>query len=178
MFCPKCGSKNTNDVKFCRRCGTDLSNVSDALSGRLSNQRSNLVPLDEKGKPIRLDSMFSTGFIGIAFLIVSTILGLSGQDWWFWMLIPAFAMIGTALAQFIQWKNAKNELAKVSFADPQTSISGAIRDALPPQQTEYVAPESRYRTGDLVPPSVTEKTTNLLHHDAEGETKTLPKEPK
>lgn len=28
MFCPECGSKNTNDTKFCKECGRDLKNVS------------------------------------------------------------------------------------------------------------------------------------------------------
>ncbi len=38
MFCPKCGTQNPESGKFCRKCGTDLSPVSDALSGKLSNQ--------------------------------------------------------------------------------------------------------------------------------------------
>ena len=48
--------------------------------------------------------------------------------------------------------------------------------ALPPPQAEFVpAPESRYKTGDLVPPSVTEATTRHLDLDSEGQTMTLPK---
>jgi hypothetical protein len=48
-------------------------------------------------------------------------------------------------------------------------------NALPPPQTEFVAPDSRYKTGDLVPPSVVENTTRLLEIDSEGETINLPK---
>jgi hypothetical protein len=47
--------------------------------------------------------------------------------------------------------------------------------ALPPQQTNSVSPESRYQTGDLVPPSVTDSTTRRLEVNSEGETMTLPK---
>ncbi|MCB1024984.1 MAG: zinc ribbon domain-containing protein, partial [Acidobacteria bacterium] len=36
MFCPKCGTKNPNKGKYCRKCGSDLELVSDALSGKLS----------------------------------------------------------------------------------------------------------------------------------------------
>ena len=56
-----------------------------------------------------------------------------------------------------------------AFNKPPTNAS------LPPKQTEYVAPESRYKTGDLVPPSVTDSTTRHLEMNSEGETMTLPK---
>jgi len=46
---------------------------------------------------------------------------------------------------------------------------------LPPPQTQWVAPESKYKTGDLVPPSVTDNTTRHLEMDSEGQTMTLPK---
>ena len=34
MFCPKCASENTDAVKFCRVCGTNLTMVSLALAGK------------------------------------------------------------------------------------------------------------------------------------------------
>jgi hypothetical protein len=46
---------------------------------------------------------------------------------------------------------------------------------LPPTQTTYVEPESRFKTGDLVPPSVTDNTTRQLEMDSEGQTMALPK---
>ena len=36
MFCPKCGTGNPDNGKFCRSCGVDLGIVSVALSGDLS----------------------------------------------------------------------------------------------------------------------------------------------
>ena len=54
--------------------------------------------------------------------------------------------------------------------------SGSIPNAaLPPKQTAFVYPESRFKTGDLVPPSVTDTTTRHLEVNSEGETMTLPK---
>src|SRR5688500_18111095 len=44
MYCPICSSNNVADIKFCTRCGTNLSVVSEALSGKLSAQP----PIDER----------------------------------------------------------------------------------------------------------------------------------
>ena len=35
MFCPKCGLQNAEEAKFCRGCGTDLSNVLAVVEGKL-----------------------------------------------------------------------------------------------------------------------------------------------
>ena len=192
MFCPKCGVKNPEAGKFCRSCGTDLSQVSDALSGKSSNempgfgmiqpiqpiQPVNLV--NRRGRPVSWESMLSTLFTGLAFLIISIVLGISGMAsasrWWFWLLIPAFAMLGTGLAQYIQLK--KNEQKFIPNSEQTESVksfSQTHNASLPPIQTEYVAPDSRYKTGDLVPPSVAEGTTRHLEMNSEGETMTLPK---
>jgi ABC-type multidrug transport system permease subunit len=123
--------------------------------------------------------MISTSFVGVAFLIISIILGVTGlanaSRWWFWLLIPAFAMLGTGLAQYIQLK--KSEQKHIPQSEPETvkSFNQTSNANLPPSQTEYVAPDSRYKTGDLVPPSVAEGTTRHLEINSEGETMTLPK---
>ena len=92
------------------------------------------------------------------------------------MLIPGFMFVGGGLAQYLQLKKA--EQGGVRFGAPeQAAIETSAQHAgLPPSQTEYVSPvESRYKTGDLVPPSVTDSTTKLLELDSEGQTMTLPK---
>ena len=187
MFCPKCGTQNPETGKFCRSCGTDLGTVSDALAGKTSRktQRFGLIEpiqpiniVNHKGKHISWEGAITKMFMGLAFLVVSIILGFTGKasGWWFWLLIPAFGMLGTGLAHFVQLK--KLEQRQGLAADPlptQNTISAAQTTALPPQQTEYFAPESRYKTGDLVPPSVTDTTTRHLEVNKEGETMTLPK---
>lgn len=170
--------QNPDDGKFCRKCGTDLKTVSAALSGkpRVSGKEDR----DHLKKQRRSwESAFSTLFVGIAFLAVSIVLAFQpmGRSWWFWMLIPAFAMIGTGVARIIRFKQEANE--RVVFdADP---VSGKLkqgeREALPPSETDYVSASDRgagYQTGDLVPPSVAEGTTRHLEMDSEGETMTLP----
>ncbi len=174
MFCPKCGIQNPETGKFCRSCGTDLGNVSDALSGKLPASRA---LVNHKGKPISLESAITKFFMGVAFLSISIVLGVSGKGagWWFWMLIPALMFIGGGIAQYAQLKMAGQSGTR--FAPPdQNSISAPPSNAaLPPTQTEYVQNESRYKTGDLVPPSVTDTTTKHLELNSEGETVTLPK---
>lgn len=177
MFCPKCGTKNPDTGKFCRSCGTDLGNVSAALT---SNEVRPLPVVDRKGKPISLEGAITKGFMGLAFMIVSVALAFSGtgRGWWFWLLIPAFSMLGAGLAQYMQLKRAEG--SRPAFAAPSSENvleQPRERSELPPLQTEYVSPESRYKTGDLVPPSVTEGTTRHLDLNSEGETMTLPKKP-
>ncbi len=174
MFCPKCGIQNPETGKFCRSCGTDLGNVSDALSGKLQRAQT---CVNSKGKPITLESAITKFFMGVAFLVVSIVLGVSGmgRGWWFWMLIPAFMFVGSGIAQYLQLRSSGQSGAR--FASPdQNVISGSMPNAaLPPTQTQFVSPESRYSTGDLVPPSVTDGTTKHLELNSEGETMTLPK---
>jgi hypothetical protein len=119
-------------------------------------------------------------FTGLAFLVVSIALAFSGtgRGWWFWMLIPAFTSLGAGVAQYVQLKNSgPSSLRGASRPDQVSGLGAADRGAaLPPSQTQYVSPaESRYKTGDLVPPSVTDGTTRHLEMDNEGETMTLPK---
>ncbi|MFM9905475.1 MAG: hypothetical protein ACKVQJ_13005 [Pyrinomonadaceae bacterium] len=173
MFCPKCGGQNPETGKFCRSCGTDLGNVSSALSAPPVSQQL----LSRKGKPIHWEGAITKLFTGLAFLAVSIALAFSstGRGWWFWMLIPAFGSLGTGIAQFIQLRKAeKGQFINSGFA--QASLIPPVQNpALPPDQTDWAAPESRYKTGDLVPPSVAEGTTRHLEMDSEGKTMTLPK---
>lgn len=174
MFCPKCGIQNPDTGKFCRSCGTDLGNVSDVLSGKLQIEKG--CGTNRRGRPITLESALTKLFMGIAFVIVAVALAFTGKGggWWFYMLIPALMFIGGGIAQFIQVRSGQRT---VQFAaDAGNSLSGSMPNAaLPPTQTTFVSPESRYKTGDLVPPSVTDSTTRHLEVNSEGETMTLPK---
>lgn len=175
MFCPKCGTQNPETGKFCRSCGTDLGNVSDALTGKLAKPRQ---MLDRKGKPLSWEGAITKIFTGLAFLAVAVALAFTrmGAGWWFWMLIPAFGSLGAGIAQWVQLKKSEQSSASFSGSYRPELDSPPQSPSLPPTQTSYVSPvESRYKTGDLVPPSVTEGTTKHLEMDSEGETMTLPK---
>jgi hypothetical protein len=181
MFCPKCGTQNPDDGRFCRSCGADLENVSAALTGKTPKAQ---YVVDPRKRGVSWEHAITKIFTGMAFLIVAVILGVTGkfggQNWWFWLLIPAFGSLGSGVAQFVQLK--KLEKQEAGFAPPSgpPNLSSAPPvNALPPTRTDYVAPppQSIYDTGDLVerPGSVTESTTRHLKMDSEGETMTLPK---
>ena len=176
MFCPKCGKQNPERGQFCRSCGTDLGNVSNALASGATRT----APLvNHRGKPIHWESAISKLFMGAAFLVVAIVLAVTGggKGWWFWMLIPAFAILGGGVAQYIQLKKAEHSNIRFAPAAQPALAASAENAALPPTGTQYISPESRYKTGDLVPPSVTDSTTRHLDLDHEGETMTLPKKP-
>ena len=186
MFCPKCGTENPDSGKFCRSCGTDLGVITKVLSGRSAGVgRFDYALSESEIKENRRkdpDEVFANGikeFVGgLGFVAVAVILGwtgiIGGKVWWFWLLIPAAAMIGNGVANF--WKSKRLEKRLASAADqPNFLNQPTANTALPPSQTNYVAPETRYQTGDLVPPSVTDNTTRHLTMDKEGKTMTLPK---
>lgn len=174
MFCPKCGTQNPETGKFCRSCGTDLGNVSQALTGNLVRPAP---VVDRKGRPVSYEGAIVKFFTGLAFIAVVIGLALTqrGYPWWLWLLIPGFGSLGSGVAQYFQLKRA--ERGNTGFTSVMQPVFNppAANPPLPPSQTSYVSPESRYKTGDLVPPSVTETTTRHLEMDSEGKTMSLPK---
>src|SRR6185369_4597296 len=111
MFCPKCATQNPEGGSFCRGCGANISLVPQAMTGQLTraNEEKGLTE-DEacaipgrrrRRRELTLDSAFKNIFIGIAFLLIAIALSRSiGAGWWFWMLIPAFSLMGSGVAQY------------------------------------------------------------------------------
>ena len=182
MFCPKCGSQNPDQGVFCRTCGTRLSNATAPLAGTPTMQVDRLV--GRRRRPVSYESAGAKLFSGLAFIVIACILGWTGNGhgWWFWMLIPGFASFGKGVAQIMQIRNAGRGGGMVSPTiapeDRDHSISTAGAPNLPPARQQWASGESRYKTGDLVPPSVTETTTRHLDLNKEGQTMTLPTDKK
>jgi hypothetical protein len=180
MFCPKCASQNLDGASFCRTCGANISLVSQALTGQLpdepaeaedrwSRRERKRLECKERGKEPTLDHAFKNVFMGIGFLLVAVALSFSiGRGWWFWMLIPAFSMMGTGIAQFIRIKEEQKKVAQFGHSAQQPLISPKVPvSQLPRRNTGEMAPP---------PPSVTEGTTRHLgaeaptrHLDATGD---------
>ncbi len=174
MFCPKCGQQNPETGKFCRSCGTDLGNVSQALSSPTPLKVQRI--LNHKGKPISYESAIAKIFSGLAFIAVSIALAFTiGRGWWFWMLIPAFGGLGSGVAQWLQIRNAQKGQPFSPMPPAHTFDRPNENSQLPPPQQTWGGGETSYKTGDLVPPSVTDSTTRHLEIDSEGQTMTLPK---
>ena len=167
MFCPKCATQNLDGASFCRGCGANISLVSQALTGQMTQPQPPAAqeveeeggfcsPRRRRGKELTLDSAFKNAFIGVAFLIISIALSRTiGAGWWFWMLIPAFSLMGTGLAQYIRIRDREKR-----------TVIGQPRVHPVMQRNE---PQSLpRRTDELRPPvpSVTEGTTRHLGVEA------------
>ncbi|HEX8250157.1 MAG TPA: zinc ribbon domain-containing protein [Pyrinomonadaceae bacterium] len=196
MFCPKCGTQNPENGKFCRACGTDLGNVSAAISGNLpaSMNDAGVAHIHHEARR-RQDpnEVFGDGLrniiLGIGFLIVSFALLLTnvagGKAWWWAMLFPAFGMLSSGISCYVKSRRMEKRQS-ASLNQNQTNQTANLlnqppaNSALPPPtQTDYVKPQQKsiYETGELYekPPSVTDATTRHLEINNEGETMTLPK---
>jgi hypothetical protein len=165
MFCPKCAAQNLDGASFCRVCGANISLIPQALSGQLPEARKD-EGLEYGRRALRklgrrdpsLESVCKNVFMGIAFLLVSVALAFSrmGYGWWFWMLIPAFSMIGTGVAQYIRLKESQKRSLPADTMRPQSLHSSQV-DAFPTRATGELVPP---------PPSVTEGTTRHLGAEA------------
>jgi len=166
MFCPKCATQNLEGASFCRSCGANISLIPQALSGQVQQQQpeveeSSGMCRTRRGRVLTLDQAFKNIFMGIAFLIVSIALSRTiGAGWWFWMLLPAFSLMGTGVAQYIRLKEQDK---RAVFANPPAAKMFANRSAAPLQR-DLAAPH----TGELMAPvpSVTEGTTRHLGVEA------------
>lgn len=163
MFCPKCATQNPEGGSFCRSCGANISLIPQALTGQLvepEGEKSCLTGRPKGKDGDDLTQSFRNIFMGIAFVIVAIALSRSiGAGWWFWMLLPAFGMLGVGLAQFIRLKEGEKRGALKPQAPQQSFVNRAVA-----QQKDLTAP----RTGELMAPvpSVTEGTTRHLGVEA------------
>ena len=162
MFCPKCATQNLDGASFCRTCGANISLVPQALTGQMTQPQPPVEQgVDEggafcgtkrkRGKELTLDQAFKNAFLGIAFLIIAIALSRSiGQGWWFWMLIPAFSLMGTGLAQYIRVRESMNRASLVA----------------PPMQRTFAEPPRAHEELRAPVASVTEGTTRHLGVEA------------
>lgn len=153
MYCPTCATSNIDGTKFCRSCGTNLSLVPQALTGRLPEapQGRRHRRGKESGGPPSLTGGITSVFMGLGFVLVALALALSGsgRGWWFWMLIPAFSLLGKGVASIVTTLQA------------QRVTTGNLYAAMPPPvHNAALPPQPNFET--LPPPSVTETTTRHL----------------
>ena len=171
MYCPQCATENPDNASFCRGCGANIRFVSQALTGNMpapvaaeaeedyfhGRRRGREQPNVEKG--------IKNIFMGVAFLLVA--LGAfkyapSGRNWWFWLLIPAFAMLSGGIAEMVRFSMRRKATALPAAGGP-TSMPAA------PQRPEALP---RRNTAELMgPASVTEGPTR--HLDGEMQTRHL-----
>ena len=161
MFCPKCATQNLEGASFCRGCGANISLVPQAMTGHVVQPTPPEEIEDFHGRrrkrrqkrdgEVSLDQSFKNIFMGFAFLIIAIALSRTiGAVWWFWMLLPAFSLMGTGLAQYIRVRERER------------------RASLAPPPMAQTFPEQSRPPGELRAPvgSVTEGTTRHLGVEA------------
>ena len=158
MFCPKCATQNIEGASYCRSCGANISLVPQALTGQLpqktesnlarySRRMSRRQPTWEHGIARIMSGL---GFLAVALCVA--VFAPAGRIWWFWMLIPAFSLLGKGISEMMRARENK----ALNKMPPQIGAASPI-DRFPAQQT-----------GELRPPvpSVTEGTTRHLGGEA------------
>jgi hypothetical protein len=167
MFCPKCATQNADGASFCRSCGANISMVSMAVNGQLSQsppENPDLNPIEGRKRrgarkiPTQAEAIKQL-FIGLGFVFVTIALAFSitGTGWWYWMLIPAFSCIGNGVSMLFR-------VRELQAAPKQVYGSGAAPLGPQPQYSSLPPRD----TGELYqpPPSVTEGTTRHLGVEA------------
>jgi len=159
MFCPTCAAQNIEGAHFCRACGANLSLIPQALTGQLQ-----AAPVEEFGRrrrrrgsrPPSLDEGVRTLVMGFGFIAVAAALAIWGGEigasvWWFWMLIPAFGMLGKGISDIIRFNQSKtsSQVQQIAYAPPPQN--------LPANNTNELRPPAA---------SVTEGTTRHLGTEA------------
>ena len=203
MFCPKCGTENPEEGRFCRKCGTDLGAVSKAIGsdthtgmdlmsvdlGDISELGAELEDLGRSRRRRRghsddpgdlLANGVKSAITGVGFIVVSIVLFFTGvaggHAWWWAMLIPGFATLASGLGNIAKARRAERRLEQRSAGVQKAMPASSRKPAIGPAGTDFIPAKNSasFKTGDLVPPSVVEDTTRHLEMDTEGETMTLP----
>lgn len=161
MFCPKCATQNVEGAHFCRSCGANISLIPQALTGQLpvpaADDSTRRGRRKHRHHEPSLDEGIRNLMMGLGFVAVALALGFFGrlgaQFWWFWLLLPAFAMLGRGISEIVRARQLKTSTSTTQ-----------------PRLTYVAPPESlpASKTAELRPPvaSVTEGTTRHLGAEA------------
>ncbi|MET0624183.1 MAG: zinc ribbon domain-containing protein [Pyrinomonadaceae bacterium] len=174
MFCPKCATQNLEGAKFCRSCGTDISLVPQVLTGQLAARLSAAEDSlhgrrrsrrERRDGPASIERAVKNLFMGVAFIFIAFAVKTwapAGHIWWFWMFLPAAAMLADGVATYLRLAAEGRHPMAHAETPPQPFFAPA-----PPRSAGSL---SQADTGEMIPPpSVTEGTTRHLAVPAERE---------
>lgn len=165
MYCPKCGTKNLEDAKFCRGCGANLSFVPRALAGRVPEGVLEVEEQERGGlrerkykfqEPPTLEKGLGKVFAGLALLVIF-LLGFfywrGGFVFWVWFIIPALTSFGEGVGQIIRSRGDRQPAPRADAFRGAEWPDAHRRAELPAPDTSEIFPR---------PVSVTEDTTRGL----------------
>jgi hypothetical protein len=156
MYCPKCAHPNSDDTKFCRACGENLTVVAQAMSKRLPVMLASKLDahIERKENRIRRDAVM-TGLSGI-FLLLSGIWHVAAQTGgWLsavFMFTGALILLLASGWDWLAYQRSKSRQA-LNAQMPQSVETGKLEAGSARQ---------------LPPSSVTEQTTRHLGSAVSG----------
>ncbi|MCW5958680.1 MAG: zinc ribbon domain-containing protein [Pyrinomonadaceae bacterium] len=168
MFCPNCSQKQiSNEIRFCSRCGFPMSGVAHLLESGGAIMSEGDSPRKRGLKQGLL--IFLLSFLIVPILTVISILIRTETP--AAVIIAAILFGGGGLLRMIYafLAESNNSDRKIQHVSGENRVTGEVQprkisegEQIP--ASEYLRPETRnWRdTNDFSPPSVTEKTTNLL----------------
>jgi len=171
MYCPRCATETSElDAKFCRSCGVDLNLITQAMAGKISWRSHLLNRLDhfllserqfEERENAR-DGGWNT-FLGVCLLLTSiTGLILETRLWSYWIFLLLFGSVSL----MIGIGNLRLYKRYLRGGDPPQvrPNQGPLTLLEIPSEKRKLGP-SPATTSRAVPPSITDKTTELLIED-------------
>ena len=176
MYCPRCGVQaSQSETKFCRACGADLTLVSQAMAGQISWRTHLLTRLDSfflsKREYKDRESAREGGwnlFLGASLLAISIwslVTAEGGPVFWIVLLLFSLVSLKIGLGNMRLYKRYLQ-----GNSPPEIKPGKSDLTLLRIDEGQKEPDKLLKQTKPAVPPSVTEKTTELF--DAErGKTK-------
>jgi hypothetical protein len=175
MYCPGCGSKNQDDIRFCTRCGANLALVSEVMSGKLTSDSA----VDKRKVELlkdyfngRRSTLLGSVFLILGLLIMTPLMATKLID-----EIPVLGLfaLGCMIYGAIclvwglgRWVDSSSEMKAMEIAVPQR-LPNMYREQLGPAPVENAITVAKsYSTDPIAPVSVTEQTTRSLEERAAG----------
>ena len=146
MYCPSCAANNSNDVKFCRQCGANLTVVVQAMSGHLPLKMVSALDsyLERKHERLRRDSIL-TGLSGL-FLLLSGIWQATHAGGWpaVFMFVGAFVFFLISAWDMLAFKRSQPRAHTTRSLEAHsrelTPIKSSIQASVTEQTTRHLKP--------------------------------------
>jgi len=161
MYCPQCGQQQSEEVRYCSRCGLSLYEIALWMhgDGELIKPESEQRQVSPRRRHIvgAAKVAFFSGILCPIGLYVSAM-----QKEPQWLAIPLVAFLASLV--WMLYCRLFMKGGEDYASQRRQSLSAADKIYLPPSQSSgTVLEDHRVNTSDITqPPSITEYTTNLL----------------
>lgn len=172
MFCPKCSQQQTSDeTSFCSRCGFQLNVVKALLiddgSPQMSNAETQKIDRSLRKRELTFGALFMFLF---ALLVAAVTVDMPSSHSAriilliiAWLVLTLLINIKPIIQYFLQ---AESSAGDISATETFSNLSTKIKHAALPSSHSIPAEDlitPSVNTAEIIsPPSVTERTTNLL----------------